>query len=59
MSRNNEPGDFDDWMTEERTAIAAQIESGFAQAERGELTNVDGALDILRKQRAERLKQEK
>ncbi len=31
---------LEDWMIEQREALAAQIETGFAQAERGEL--VDG-----------------
>ena len=29
--------DFEDWMIEEREAVAARIKTGFAQAERGEL----------------------
>jgi Arc/MetJ-type ribon-helix-helix transcriptional regulator len=33
--------DFEDWMLEEREAVAAHIKTGFAQAERGELTDGD------------------
>jgi Arc/MetJ-type ribon-helix-helix transcriptional regulator len=44
-----------DWMLEQREAVAAQIEKGFAQAERGELIDGDGAIEMLRKRRAERL----
>jgi hypothetical protein len=36
--------------------VAAQIATGFAQAERGELTDGDAALAALRQRRAERLK---
>lgn len=43
---------FEDRMIEERAAIAAQIQTGFAQAERGELMNGDEALEMLRKRRA-------
>ena len=44
-----------DWMLERREAVAAQIESGFAQAERGELMDGDAAVELLRRRRAERL----
>jgi len=47
--------DFEDWMLEERDAVAAHIETGFAQAERGELIDGDAAVEILRQKRAERL----
>jgi len=47
---------FEDWMIEEREAIASHIETGFAQAERGELIDGDVALEMLRQRRAERLK---
>ncbi|MEP6715878.1 MAG: hypothetical protein ABJC09_09890 [Terriglobia bacterium] len=47
---------LDDWKFEERQAIAAHIEKGFAQAERGELTDGDAAIDMLRERRAERSK---
>jgi len=48
--------DLEDWMLEEREAIAAHIEKGFAQAERGELIDGDAAVEILRQRRAERPK---
>jgi predicted transcriptional regulator len=48
--------DLEDWMLEHRDAVAAHIEKGFAQAERGELIDGDAALEMLRKRRAARLK---
>jgi len=33
--------DLEDWMVEQREAVAAHVEAGVAQAERGEL--IDGA----------------
>jgi hypothetical protein len=48
--------DLEDWMFERREAVATQIETGFAQAERGELTDGDAAVEALRQRRAERLK---
>src|SRR5271165_462015 len=48
--------DLEDWMFEQREAVAAHIEKGFAQAERGELVDGDAAVEILRQRRAERLK---
>jgi Arc/MetJ-type ribon-helix-helix transcriptional regulator len=48
--------DLEDWMLEQREAVAAHIETGFAQAERGELIDGDAAVEILRQRRAERLK---
>jgi Arc/MetJ-type ribon-helix-helix transcriptional regulator len=48
--------ELEDWMLEQRAAVAAQIENGFAQAERGELVDGDAALEMLRRRRAERLK---
>ena len=48
--------DLEDWMFEQREAIAAHIERGFAQAERGELLDGDAAVEMLREQRTERLK---
>lgn len=48
--------DLQDWMVEESEAVAAHIEKGFLQAERGELIDGDVAVEILRKRRAERLK---
>jgi predicted transcriptional regulator len=48
--------DLEDWMIEQREAVVAHIERGFAQAERGELVDGDAALEMLRQRRAERLK---
>jgi Arc/MetJ-type ribon-helix-helix transcriptional regulator len=47
---------FEDWMIEQREAVAAHVEVGFAQAERGELIDGDAAVEMLRQRRAERLK---
>ncbi len=47
---------FEDWMLEQREAVAAHIETGFAQAEGGELIDGDAAIAMLRQRRAERLK---
>jgi Arc/MetJ-type ribon-helix-helix transcriptional regulator len=48
--------DLEDWMLKQREAVAAHIETGFAQAERGELIDGDAAVEMLRHRRAERLK---
>jgi len=48
--------DLEDWMLEHRHAIAAHLETGFAQAEGGELIDGDVAVEMLRRRRAERLK---
>ncbi len=48
--------ELEDWMIEQRDAVAAHIEIGFAQAERGELIDGDAAVEMLRQRRAERLK---
>jgi Arc/MetJ-type ribon-helix-helix transcriptional regulator len=48
--------DLKDWMVEQREAVAAHIETGFAQAERGEPTDGDAAVEMLRQRRTERLK---
>jgi Arc/MetJ-type ribon-helix-helix transcriptional regulator len=48
--------DLEDWMIENREAMAAHVERGFLQAERGELIDGDAAVEMLRKRRAERLK---
>ena len=48
--------DLEDWMLEQRDAVAAHVETGFAQAERGELIDADVAIETLRQRRAERLK---
>ena len=47
--------DREDWMLEERAAIAAHIKTGFAQAERGESIDGDAAVEMLRQRRAARL----
>jgi antitoxin ParD1/3/4 len=47
---------FEDWMTEQRELVAAHVETGFAQAERGELTDGAVAVETLRQRRAARLK---
>jgi hypothetical protein len=49
--------DLEDWMLDQREAVAAHIEKGFAQAKLGELIYGDAAVEILRQRRAERLKQ--
>ena len=43
---------LEDWMVEQREVVAAHIETGFAQAERGELTDGDAAVEMLRQRRA-------
>ena len=48
----------EDWLTEQREAVAAKIATGFAQAERGELMDGEAAVEMLRQRRAERLKME-
>jgi antitoxin ParD1/3/4 len=48
--------DLEDWMFEQREALAAHIEEGYRQAERGELIDGDAAVEMLRQRRAERLK---
>ena len=47
--------ELEDWMLERREVVAAQIENGFAQTERGELMDGDAAVELLRRRRAERL----
>ncbi len=47
---------LEDWMLESREALAAHIETGFAQAAAGELLDGDVALQMLRQRRAERSK---
>jgi Arc/MetJ-type ribon-helix-helix transcriptional regulator len=41
------------WLLENRHEIAAQIEEGWAQAERGELIDADDARAMLQKHREE------
>ena len=48
--------DLEDWMLDQREAVASHIEKGYLQAERGELIDGDAALEMLRKRRSERLK---
>jgi Arc/MetJ-type ribon-helix-helix transcriptional regulator len=47
--------DLEDWMLEEREAVAAHIKTGSAQAERGELIDGDAAVEMLQQRRAKRL----
>jgi predicted transcriptional regulator len=44
----------EDWLLANREAFAAQIEEGFAQAERGELVDADEAVRILQDRRKNR-----
>jgi predicted transcriptional regulator len=44
----------EDWLLADREAIAAHIEEGFAQAERGELADADEAIRTLKDRRAKR-----
>jgi Arc/MetJ-type ribon-helix-helix transcriptional regulator len=48
--------ELEDWMLEQREAVTAHIEKGFAQAESGELIDGDAAVEMLRQRRTERLK---
>ena len=50
--------DQQDWMLEQREAVAAHIATGFQQAMRGELTDGDVAIENLRRRRAEHLARE-
>jgi hypothetical protein len=50
--------DLEDWMLGQREEVTAHIAAGFAQAERGELMDGDAAVEILRRRRAARLKQQ-
>jgi predicted transcriptional regulator len=43
-----------DWMLADKDAIAAHVEEGFAQSERGELADADQAIQILRDGRSKR-----
>jgi len=45
----------EDWLAGQHEAVAAQIATGYAQAERGELMDGDAAMDMLRQRRADRL----
>ena len=44
----------EDWMLADKDAIAAQIEEGFAQSERGELMDAEQAIQILQERRTKR-----
>jgi predicted transcriptional regulator len=46
--------DMDDWLIENREEIAAQIEEGYAQAERGELLDPDQVRQMLQERRQNR-----
>jgi len=46
--------EMDLWREENRTEIAAQIEEGFAEAERGELVDAEEVARILAEDRAQR-----
>lgn len=48
--------DLEAWMVDQREQVAAHIEKGFAQAERGDLLDGDTAVEMLRQRRTERLK---
>jgi Arc/MetJ-type ribon-helix-helix transcriptional regulator len=41
----------EEWLTGQRERVAAQIATGFAQAERGELVDGDAALEMLHQRR--------
>ena len=44
----------EEWMLEERDAVAAQIAEGFEQAELGELISPEEAIRVLHERRAKR-----
>jgi len=44
----------DDWLAADKDGVAAGIEEGFAQAERGELVDGDQAAQMLQERRAKR-----
>ena len=46
----------EDWLAEQREAVAPKIATGFAQAERGDLMDGEAAVEMLRQRRSERLK---
>jgi predicted transcriptional regulator len=49
-----EQHEMDQWMRANREEIAAHIEEGFSQAERGELIDAEDVVRILREDRAQR-----
>jgi len=48
--------DLEDWMFDQREAVAAHIETGYAQAQCGELIDGDAAVELLRQRRVEHLR---
>jgi predicted transcriptional regulator len=44
----------EDWLLADKEAITSQIAEGFAQAERGDLLDVEQAVAILQERRAKR-----
>jgi predicted transcriptional regulator len=48
--------EMDEWMLANRDQITAQIEEGYAQAQRGELIDGEEVVRILREDRAQRQK---
>ena len=42
----------EDWLTEQREAVAAHIATGFAQAERGDMMDGEPAVEMLHQGRA-------
>ncbi len=49
-----EQHEMDEWMLANREEIAAHIEEGYAQAERGELIDAEEVVRILHEDRARR-----
>ena len=49
-----EEHEMDEWMLANRDEIAAHIEEGYAQAERGELIDAEEVVRILHEDRARR-----
>jgi antitoxin ParD1/3/4 len=49
----------EDWLTEQREAVAAKIALGIAQAERGELMDGEAAIEMLRQRRRDSTKPRK
>jgi len=44
----------EDWLLADKDSIAAQIEEGFAESERGELVDAEQAMQMLQDRRANR-----
>ena len=51
-----EQNEMDEWLLANRDEITAQIEEGYAQAQRGELIDGEEVVRILREDRAQRQK---